>query len=332
MAPTDAASAENFTLSSAGGTYDECVNQAYLKDFEGHANVKSSFGSPYYDMGVWKTQQESESYEWDVSIADSNQVDQLIDNGWIVPIDPKAIEGRKLADFPGLLTKRGDTIYAIPAEIFGNVIVYNTDEFGANPPESWADVFDLAKYPGKRLFSKQAADFGVLEMALLADGVEAKELYPLDVDRALRKLDTIKGEILWYESGAQQIALLQQGDAVIGAAWDGRVKALQREGGKVDFTPNQALIRPDLWVLPKGGNSDLGHKYLAFITQPKQQAEFAACIGYTPAWKDAYPLLPTDQKFTVNPDSMANLVLWNGEYWRDNAKSVMDKFNEWLTR
>ena len=31
---------------------------------------------------------------------------------------------------------------------------------------------------------------------LLADGVEPAKLYPLDVDRALKKLDTIKSQIL----------------------------------------------------------------------------------------------------------------------------------------
>ncbi|MEA2782829.1 MAG: putative spermidine/putrescine transport system substrate-binding protein, partial [Rhodospirillaceae bacterium] len=88
----------------------------------------------------------------------------------------------------------------------------------------------------------------------------------------------------------------------------------------------------DLWVIPKGGNAELGNKFVAYLTQPEKQAKFATCIGYTPAWKDAYPLLPKDQKFTVNPDSMANLVSWNGAYWKDNAKPVMDKFNEWLTK
>jgi putative spermidine/putrescine transport system substrate-binding protein len=330
--PIKANAEDTLALSSAGGAYDKCVKQAYLDDLESQSGVKSRFGSVYYDMGVWKTQQESKSYEWDVSIADYNQADQLVENGWITPIDPKVTTGHELVNFPGVMIKRGDTIYGIPAEIFGNVIVYNTDKFGANPPKTWADVFDLAKYPGKRLFSKDPADFGVLEMALLADGVAPTSLYPLDIDRALRKLDTIKSQILWYESGAQQITLLQQGDAVIGAGWDGRVKVLQKSGAKVDFTTNQALVHSDLWVIPKGGNRQLAEKYLMFILQPKQQAKFAECIGYSPAWKDAFQYLPKDEKFTVNADTISQLVIWNGGYWRTNAKSVTDKFNEWLTR
>ena len=55
----------------------------------------------------------------------------------------------------------------------------------------WADLFDTAKIPGKRTFYKWSAP-GVLEIALLADGVAPDKLYPLDLDRAFKKLDTIK--------------------------------------------------------------------------------------------------------------------------------------------
>jgi putative spermidine/putrescine transport system substrate-binding protein len=324
-------SAKTFTVASSGGSYDACVKEGLLNDFEKEAGVAAKFGSVYYDMGVWKTQQESKSYEWDFSPADLNQVDQLIDNGWLQPIDPKMINTGDLLDFPGNLVKRGNDIYAVASEIFGNVIVYNTDKFGSNPPKSWADVFDLNKYPGKRLFSKSVSDFGVLEMALLADGVEPQKLYPLDVDRALKKLDTIKANILWYESGAQQITLLQQGDAVIGAGWDGRIKVLQKQGGKVGYTSNQAIIRADEWTIPKGGDAELANKFIAFISKPAQGAKFVACISYASPWKSVYPLLPKDQQMTVTPENLPHLVQWNEQYWHSNAKSVTDKFNNWLT-
>jgi len=42
---------------------------------------------------------------------------------------------------------------------------------------------------------------------LIADGVEPKDVYkvlgtPAGVDRAFKKLDTIKKNIVWWESGA----------------------------------------------------------------------------------------------------------------------------------
>ena len=55
---------------------------------------------------------------------------------------------------------------------------------------TWADLFDLKRFPGKRTAARQVV--ATLEIALLADGVAPDKLYPLDVDRALKKLDTIK--------------------------------------------------------------------------------------------------------------------------------------------
>ena len=58
-------------------------------------------------------------------------------------------------------------------------------------------MFDTKKFPGKRTFYKWSAP-GVIEIALLADGVPADKLYPLDLDRAFKKLDTIKSDIVWW--------------------------------------------------------------------------------------------------------------------------------------
>jgi spermidine/putrescine-binding protein len=72
---------------------------------------------------------------------------------------------------------------------YSYVIGYDAKKFGKNPPKSWADFWDVKKYPGKRtLYKWMSAN---LECALLADGVPADQLYPLDVDRALRKIEEL---------------------------------------------------------------------------------------------------------------------------------------------
>ena len=86
----------------------------------------------------------------------------------------------------------------------------------------------MKNFSGKRTFYKWSAP-GVLEIALLADGVAPDKLYPLDLDRAFRKLDTIKSEIVWWSGGAQSQQLLASGEASVGQFWNGRVFAVQKE-------------------------------------------------------------------------------------------------------
>ena len=67
-----------------------------------------------------------------------------------------------------------------------------------------------------------------LEFALLADGVAKERVYEVlstqeGLDRAFRKLDTIKDEVVWWEAGAQPPQLLADGEVVMSTAWNGRI-------------------------------------------------------------------------------------------------------------
>jgi putative spermidine/putrescine transport system substrate-binding protein len=57
----------------------------------------------------------------------------------------------------------------------------------------------------------------------MADGVPTDKLYPLDIDRALRKLTEIKNNILWYDGLAQAEQYMTDGQAQLGLVADGRV-------------------------------------------------------------------------------------------------------------
>lgn len=79
--------------------------------------------------------------------------------------------------------------------------MYNTKKY-PNPPQNWHDFFDTTKFPGKRAL-RNAAEGGGYEAALLADGVPREKLYPLDYDRATKKLNTIRKNLVFWDTGAQ---------------------------------------------------------------------------------------------------------------------------------
>lgn len=62
----------------------------------------------------------------------------------------------------------------------------------------------------------------------MADGVALGDVYkvlgtPAGVERAFKKLDTIKSNIVWWTAGAQPPALLASGEVVMAHAWHGRI-------------------------------------------------------------------------------------------------------------
>ncbi|MBS1871023.1 MAG: ABC transporter substrate-binding protein [Actinobacteria bacterium] len=316
----------SIVLGANGGSYDQCQQSTFIPAFKKATGMDVKYGSFAYDLGAWKAQQESGAVEWDVAVVDASEFDALRRAGWLEPL---GVSTKGMLDFPGVSVDN----YGIASEIFSQVVTYRADKFGGDPPKTWADVFNTKKYPGKRMFHRNAADMGTLEMALLADGVAPKDLYPLDVNRALRKLDSIKNDIIWYDNGTKMVALIQQGEAVIGAGWDGRIKDLQAQtgGNVVGMSPEQAIARPDYWVIPKGAKNPEGaRKFLRFITQPKQQAAFAKCTGYPPPWVAAFDHLPNKSSYAVTPDKLHNVIVWNSNYWKANRDAVTQRFNAWL--
>ncbi|WP_426938974.1 hypothetical protein ACQCSV_00080 [Pseudarthrobacter sp. S3] len=84
----------------------------------------------------------------------------------------------------------------------------------AQAPKDWAQLFDQGKYDTKRSVYNQLSDSSVLEAALLVDGVPFGQIYPLDVDRALRVLGHHPGEdrLLYHAANQEPIQQLTSGE------------------------------------------------------------------------------------------------------------------------
>src|SRR5690606_19212494 len=114
------------------------------------------------------------------------------------------------------------------------ICAYDTARL-ATAPTQINDFFDTQKIPGKRGLRKSPK--GTLEWALLADGVPKEEVYkvlgtPAGLDRAFKKLDSIKKDIIWWESGAQAPQLLADGAVVMTQAYNGRIQDAVRKDSK----------------------------------------------------------------------------------------------------
>ncbi len=142
--------------------------------------------------------------------------------------------------------------YSVAYEFYSSVLAYSQKKFSAEAaPNSWADFWDVKKFPGRRALRNHP--IATLEAALMADGVAPDKLYPLDVDRAFKKLEEIKPNItVWWTSGAQSAQLLNDGEVDMVMAWNGRVSALTKEGAKVRFHLQSGRPAEHLALHPQG--------------------------------------------------------------------------------
>ena len=134
----------------------------------------------------------------------------------------------------------------MPTIVWSTVYAYDKTKFPDNPPKTMADFFDTKTFPGKRGLRKIPK--ANLEMALMADGVAPADVYEMlktdeGVDRAFKKLASIKDDIIWWEAGAQPPQLLADGEVAMTTAYNGRIfNAIAAEGKPFEIV----LGRPGL--------------------------------------------------------------------------------------
>lgn len=308
-----------------GGAITEAHEKAVFEPFEKANNVEIIIESPT-DYGKFKAMVESGNVEWDVVNVDSDFVIRGANEGLLEPLDYDVI------DDTGVMEELVHE-YGIGAELFSVAISYNTDAFpDGSQPKNWQEFWDTETFPGARSLWKYPT--GTFEAALLADGVNPEELYPLDVERALASLDKIKDDItVWWTTGAQPPQLLASGEVGLAGAWNGRVLAAKEEGAPINVEYNSAILMADSWVVPKGtSKKELAMEFINFAVAQEQQAEFSKLIPYSPANLNALELLDDETvgKLGQTGKNRESQVIVDLEWWVENFDDVNTRFQEWL--
>jgi putative spermidine/putrescine transport system substrate-binding protein len=225
---------------------------------------------------------------------------------------------------------------SVPNGAFGLTMAYNTDKFSAaNHPRSWAEFFDTKRFPGKRSFPKYA-ESGILEAALLADGVQKDKLYPLDVARAYRKLDTIKKDIVFWESGDQSEQLMGTGEVTLCACWATRMyDAKTNQDAPVAIEWQDAIYGWDDFVVPKGAkNLKAAMQFINYGTHPDQEVAMTKYTPWGPSRVEAAANADAATKAWVptTPEHAAIGVPINYDWVTANATKLDEQFSQWLLK
>lgn len=328
-----AAAEDQLTVVSWGGAYQESQREAFFKPFQKDASVKMTEEEYNGEIAKIRAMVESNSVTWDVIDLDTQTALAACAEGILETIDWGKL-GLDRAKFIG-----GDiNDCAVPNIVYATVIAYDTTKL--NPgPTTIADFFDLQKFPGKRGVQKNP--FVNLEWALLADGVPMAEVYnvlntPDGVDRAFKKLDTIKSEAVWWEAGAQPPQMLADGQVVMTSAWNGRIfTAIKKDGKPFQIVWDAQGFDWDWWGMPKGGpRVELGYKFISYASQPDKMANQTKYISYGPANKDAIPNIePTVlADLPTAPENMTNVLIVDAQFWADKGEELRERFNAWLAQ
>lgn len=339
-----AASAKaDVVVMSWGGDYGAGQVAAFNKPFTEQTGIKSSMVDSDNPTALIKSMVEANNVTVDVVEVEYPDAIRGCDEGLLEQIDPAifpaASDGTAAkSDFmEGAITECG-----VATVVYSWVFAYDNKKFPQGPA-TMTDFFDTQKFPGKRALRKQPKF--ALEMALMADGVPAAEVYkvlatPEGVDRAFKKLDSIKGDLVWYQANAEAARLLADGEVVMSTGPANRFfNAAVSEGKPFSTVWDGQIYDFAMFVIPKGApHLDDAKKYLAFATDTKQLASMATELPFGPARKSAVPLVhffkdgKTDIRphMPTNPENLKNALSVSSEFWADHEAELTERFNTWL--
>ncbi len=311
-------------VNASGGAMGNATKDAYGAVFRERTGIDVEMTSPP-DLGKLKAMVQTRNIEWDVTELNSSDARLAGQEGFLEPIDNSVVDR---SNYP----ESARDPFVLTAAVYSTNLAYRKDAFPKEAPTSWADFWNVGKFPGPRSLWNSPIDN--LEFALLADGVKPSELYPLDVDRAFRKLDQIRKHItVWWQSGAQQVQLLTDKEVVLSSAWNGRMMTAANAGVPVSIVWNEAVIKQFYVGIPKGApNAYWSQRFLAAMTDAKAQATFAnlfAAPGLNPdSLKFVDPkvvnYLPTE------PDHL-KVAFWQDDvWWNKNVVALKERWQRWL--
>ncbi len=266
----------------------------------------------------------------DVVSVQGGEIYQAKRMNMIMPLDFSVIDRSVLSERQ---LRHGN---AIGGHALSHVICYNKKKWpGEHHPKSWADFWDVQKFPGRRVLRRE--EIWTIEAALKADGVKDSEFYPLDVARAFRSLDRIKPHIkAWYADNSLAQQLMEQEEVDLIAMMNGRAtETILNSKAPFEMVWNEAICEGGYqgWLAPVGCPNPKGAmKFLDFVGRPEYQAVFARLLYYAPQNPKAFDLLEPEiaKLMPTYPDNEKVAHIIDFDWWGANLPMMQRRFQQWL--
>jgi len=318
------AAADEIVMWNWGGDAVTCHTEAFGAPFSKDTGTSFKVDTSGPLQGKVKEMVDSANVTADVADADAFDAISLGKSGHLEAIDYGVVDKNQVLD--GFAWEFGVSIV-----FYGYAFMYDSEKFKDDPPTTWADFFDTAKYPGKRSLYKWAN--GAIEGALLADGVAKDQVYPIDLDRALAKIETIKSDSFYWGSGAEAQQMIIDGEVTMGMVWLNRAKNVEADTeGRFKLNMNEAIAMPGAYIVPKGNPAgrDNAMNFIASCQTPERQIALLKCHGMTPTNPQAFDMIPDDLKrFAVtSKENLPRVLLNDPSWWADNGGEAVNRYLE----
>jgi putative spermidine/putrescine transport system substrate-binding protein len=219
--------------------------------------------------------------------------------------------------------------------IYAMALGFNTKSIPiGTEPKSWAEFWDLKKFPGRRTLPDMASGTPALEFALIADGVPMDKLYPLDIDRAFKSMSRIRSAIpKFWDTGALSSSMIADNEVSMGALWSTRVSAAIDQGAPLGLQWNQNALIAQAYGIPVGArNLANAKKYVDYASSAESQSRWLGKYKAVPVNTKAYGATSKDliDPQTNTPWTRSKGFVLDIDWWADNRPKVGQYWSKWI--
>ncbi|HWT96825.1 MAG TPA: ABC transporter substrate-binding protein [Terriglobales bacterium] len=316
-----------FTFTSWGGALSAAEKSAFMDPFGATKGISINNTSPTETAKI-KAMVQANAVEWDLVDVGGRTVWQGAKDGFLEQLDLDKIPNAKnlpagMVAPNGVATSTGATIFA-----------WSTKAFPADAgPQSWADFWDVKRFPGPRGLYKYF--YYNYEAAMLAAGVKREEVFPVTEEKAkmaLAKIKELKPNVtVWWGAGAQPPQLLSTGELALSSAWSGRILAAAKENAPIGFTYKDGIAWANWWVIPKGSPyRDLAHEVINYALGEEPQAKLLDLKTYGPVLSAAAAKgdAATQKILVMSPDNLKDMLILNEQEADKYSRTYEEAWNQ----
>jgi putative spermidine/putrescine transport system substrate-binding protein len=331
-------------FASWGGAYETSQQKAYVDSWKGGEVVFHKYTGGLEQI---REQVKSGDVAWDIVDVLPHDARQGCDEGLFEELNrdlfQPAADGTPMDD-DVMVEVPNDCV--VPLTFWSYVAFYQQGTYQGAQPSSISDFFDPEKFPGKR--GIRSWPDGLIEMALVADGVAIHNVYKVmstkaGIDQAFRVLDRIRDQRVFWHFGKEPIDLVKSGEVAMSLAYNGRIGAAVLTRGEKFITLWDGQVLQEEWlVMLKGApNKDEALDFLIHSSAPQQQAAQARYINYGPMRASAFDIILAGEPWFHNgknimehmpnrPELMSRTIVANPEWWADNGASIAERYAAWM--
>lgn len=336
---------DKLTVASWGGAYSESQKRAYFTPFQDKTGIAIELVSHHGSFEALSSEAGSGSPSWDLVDLGPKALENACSSGKLEKVDVSALadasDGTSAKEdfLPGMLHECG-----VPSVAWSSAIVYDKRAFKKAVPKTAKDFFDIKRFPGKRALPRSPKY--TLELALMADGVKPENVYSTlatqhGITRAIKRLDTIRNHIVWWDRASESLELLAKKEAVMAIAFNGRIfSAIVADNRPFALIWDGQVYDLDLWAIPKGSpNKAKALELIAFATKPDHLAQQARWFPYGPVRKSALKLIGKHPEIDVSmsdfiPTSdknFKNALRMDSSWWDAHEAEMKNHLKVWRT-